>query len=309
MAEEIPIVRPPLTLEAVIDEIDRLWDKVTELQDIARDLTDRMTDFEHFLARLALPTEEVTLPRYELEKLIPPMVRGSRWVLEIFPDEIEEWRKALRTIPLERLTETERSFLRNLDYYIVSERKITLPQLAWLKRIQAKAGGIVPAIPLLERSSKRSSHSNPKPKLCPLCHYPIPEGAEKCPRCLAPVKNQAQRRLGVPKTDIERLMSHYGLSREEVEKLIEDVMKVYNVSREEAIKTLCEALLPPRGARVKGFSPSPSPQARWRVFYRPPWSTEWFHWDFTRYELAKAMKDRFERMGYETRPIMPLRRG
>ena len=139
MAEEIPIVRPPLTLEAVIDEIDRLWDKVTELQDIARDLTDRMTDFEHFLARLALPTEEVTLPRYELERLIPPMVRGSRWVLEIFPEEVDEWRKALRTIPLEKLTETERSFLRNLDYYIVSERKITLPQLAWLKRIQAKA--------------------------------------------------------------------------------------------------------------------------------------------------------------------------
>jgi len=245
MAEEVPIVRPPLTLEAVIDEIDRLWDKVTELQDIARDLTDRMTDFEHFLARLALPTEEVTLPRYELERLIPPMVRGSRWVLEIFPEEVDEWRKALRTIPLEKLTETERSFLRNLDYYIVSERKITLPQLAWLKRIQAKAGGTIPAIPLLEHSSKRSSHSNPKPKLCPLCHYPIPEGAEECPRCLSP---------------------------------------------------------------VKGFSPSPSPQARWRLFYRPPWSTEWFHWDFTRYELAKAMKERFERMGYETLPIMPLRR-
>jgi hypothetical protein len=300
--EEIPLIRPPLTLEAAIDEIDRLWDKVTELQDIARDLTDRMTDFEHFLARLALPTAEVTLPREELERLIPPIVRGSRWVLEIFPEEIEEWRKALRTIPLEGLTETERSFLRNLDYYIVSERKITLPQLAWLKRIQAKAGGIVPAIPLIERGSEH--HSNPNPKLCPICHYPLPEGAEKCPRCLTPVKHQTQRRLGAPKTDIERIMSHYGLSREKAEALIEDVMKVYKISREEAIKSL----LPPRGAKILGSSSNPSPQAKWRVYYRPPWSTEWFSWDFTRYDLAKAMKARFERLGYETRPIMPLRR-
>ncbi|MGB9684428.1 MAG: hypothetical protein ACPL1Z_05825 [Candidatus Bathyarchaeales archaeon] len=215
------VVRPPLlTLEGLADQVDRLWDKVTELQDITDDLNTRMIDVEHFLARLALPTAEVTLPREELERLIPPEIRGSRWVLEIFPDEVEEWRRAIRTIPTEKLTERERSFLRALDYYIVSERKITIPQLAWLRAIQQRAGGVTPTVPMPAASS---SHSNPN-----------------------------QRRYGAPKTDVERIMTHYGVSMEEAERLIRDVMRVYGISREEAVKVL----LPPRGAKVKAGSSS-----------------------------------------------------
>jgi protein-disulfide isomerase len=49
-----------------------------------------------------------------------------------------------------------------------------------------------------------------------------------------------------------------------------------------------------------------SPEIKWRVFYRKPDSPEWHSWDVTRYELAKAMKARFERLGYETKPVMPI---
>jgi hypothetical protein len=174
------LTRPPLlTLEAVVSDIERLWDKVTELQDITDDLNTRMIDMEHFLARVALPTAEITLPREELERLIPPIVRGSRWVLELFPDEIEEWRRAIHTIPMEKLTEKERSFLRTLDYYIVSEHKITIPQLAWLRAIQQKAGGVAPTVPMPEESS--SHHSNPNQRMHGTPKTSVPNiKAERC---------------------------------------------------------------------------------------------------------------------------------
>lgn len=35
--------------------------------------------------------------------------------------------------------------------------------------------------------------------------------------------NPQERRLGVPRTDVERVMEHYGVSRETAEKLIEEV--------------------------------------------------------------------------------------
>lgn len=161
-------------------EIDRLLGKVTELQDLISDINSRLINLEAWVGRAFF---------------IP--VR-SRWVLELFPDEIEEWRRAVRTIPTDRLTEKERSFIRNLDYYIVSERKLTLPQLAWLSSIRRKAGGAVPEIPIIA------------PRTTPVT--PHHSSLELPPRGYGLETARAgERRLGKPRTEEERLMRHYGL--------------------------------------------------------------------------------------------------
>lgn len=190
MAEEIP------------EYLRRILDRVALLEDRFIELSDRVDEIDR---RLML-----------VETLLAPagagLPVGSRWVLEIFPEEIEEWRRALRTIPLERLTERERSFLRSLDYYIVSEHKITMPQLIWLTLIKRKAGGVLPEIPLVTTPKIETHSSNPiaqsqqleelplieeienyavkeltKPKRCVLCGAPIPEGFTFCVKCYAPV--------------------------------------------------------------------------------------------------------------------------
>lgn len=122
-------------------------DKLREVQSFLDDINSRLITLESWVGKAFF-----TLP-----ERIP--LRSSRWVLEIFPEEIEEWVRAIKTIPLEPLTERERSFLRNLEYYITTERKITLPQLLWLAAIQRKAGGIMPKIPIPPAES--SHHSSP----------------------------------------------------------------------------------------------------------------------------------------------------
>lgn len=131
-----------------------LREKTREVQDAIRDINTRLIDVEHFLARLALPTvpSPPRLPEY-----FPP---SSRWLLEIFPDEVSAWREALARIPREPLREKERSFLRSMDYYIVSERRVTLPQLAWLSAIIRRVGDALPEIPIVPTGG--SSSSNPR---------------------------------------------------------------------------------------------------------------------------------------------------
>ena len=184
--------------EAIPEYLRRILERVTLLEDRYVELSDRVDDIDR---RLIL-----------VETLLAPagagLPTGSRWVLEIFPEEIEDWRRALRTIPLERLSERERSFLRSMDYYIVSEHKITLPQLIWLTIFKRKAGGILPEIPLVTTPALEThsspTHSPPeipldeelekyvveelnKPKKCSVCGATIPEGWSFCPKCYAPV--------------------------------------------------------------------------------------------------------------------------
>jgi len=198
---------------------EEIWAKLREVQSFLDDLNSRLVALEAWVGKAFF-----TFPE-KIEQL--PL--GSRWVLEIFPEEIEDWRRAIRTIPTERLTERERSFLRSMDYYIVSERKITLPQLIWLTIIKRKAGGVLPEVPLVTTPALEThspSHSPP------------------------------ERRYGKPKTDVERIMAHYGVSEEEAERLIREIMRVYGVSREKAVETL----LPPRGVKVKGSQSNPNPE-------------------------------------------------
>jgi len=143
MAEEVVVVeerpfRPPrLTLENLAMSLDRLWAKVRALQEFSEDINRRQITLEAWVGKAFF---------------IPPTVRGSsRWVLELFPDEVSQWREAIRRIPRELLTEKERGFLASLDYYIQSERKLTIPQLAWLGAIIRKAGDRLPEIPLMPR--------------------------------------------------------------------------------------------------------------------------------------------------------------
>jgi len=73
----------------------------------------------------------------------------SRWVLELYPDEIDVWRKVVRQLAAKPITERERSFLRSLDYYLVSERKITIPMLRWFLAIATRYGVLTPEVPFL----------------------------------------------------------------------------------------------------------------------------------------------------------------
>jgi len=167
--EEVEVPAP----EEVPEVLRPLWAKVISLQDMVRDINTRLIEMEHFTARLALPAE--VMPR--LTEYFP---RGSRWVLEIFPDEVAQWREAVAGIPREGLTEKERGFLRSLDYYIVSERRLTLPQLAWLSGIIGRVGDHLPEIPL---RAEGEHHSSPPVEECRVCGYPIPEGWKECPQC------------------------------------------------------------------------------------------------------------------------------
>jgi len=153
MAKVVEVEVRPVTAEEVERWRTAVTQKIVFLQDAIRDINTRLVDVEHFLARLALPAVPTppALPEY--------FPRGSRWVLELFPDEISQWREALRGIPREPLTEKERSFLRSMDYYIASERKLTIPQLAWLHAIIRKAGDRLPEVPMPARGG-----SSPKAK-------------------------------------------------------------------------------------------------------------------------------------------------
>jgi len=78
---------------------------------------------------------------------------NPRWVLEIFPDEVAGWTGMIDRLLTEhapRLTRKEESFLRSLRYYIETERKITIPQIAWLHSICERIGVIPPKVPLPE---------------------------------------------------------------------------------------------------------------------------------------------------------------
>jgi hypothetical protein len=152
MAEVVEVEVRPVTVEQVERWRRAVTEKLGALQDAVRDLNTRLVDVEHFLARLALPTvpSPPTLPEY--------FPRGSRWVLELFPDEISQWREALRRIPRKPLTEKERSFLRSMDYYLATERKLTIPQLAWLHAIIRKAGDKLPEVPMPARGGSHSTH-------------------------------------------------------------------------------------------------------------------------------------------------------
>jgi hypothetical protein len=57
------------------------------------------------------------------------------------------------------------------------------------------------------------------------------------------------------------------------------------------------------GFPLHGSNPSPE---KWRVFYKRPEELIWRYWDFTKREVAEAMKKRWESMGFEAR-IMYLR--
>jgi hypothetical protein len=145
----------------IVAEIDALWRAVKSLNDVVIDLNNRLTNLENFLGRLALPSSSSS-------------PSNPRWVLELFPDEVSRWREAIRTIPLEKLTTRERSFLRSMDYYLLSERKITLPQMAWLQAIIRKVGNTLPEIPLLTRSQSNK---------CVRCGSSIPSHFKHCPKC------------------------------------------------------------------------------------------------------------------------------
>lgn len=153
--------------------------KLRELQSLYEDLNSRLVTLESWVGKafFTIPPE------------IPSFPRASRWVLEIFPEEIEEWVRAVRTVPLEPLTERERSFLRNLEYYIATERKITLPQLLWFAAIQRKAGGIMPKIPIPPAESSHHSSSSPnQPYACEQCGTPFSTPQEICPVCYGKVE-------------------------------------------------------------------------------------------------------------------------
>jgi len=105
-------------------------------------------------------------------------------------------------------------------------------------------------------SLKKESVSNPIKLKCKLCGKVLPtrsveeymkhlelEHALFFPELVERyfyefIENPQVRRLGVPRTDVERVMVHYGVSRETAENMI----------REVGVK----ALLPPRGARLEG---------------------------------------------------------
>jgi len=76
---------------------------------------------------------------------------NPRWVLEIYPDEIPRWLGLVDKLLIERgreLTDRERSFLRSLRYYVETERKITMPMLAWLFSITRRLREALPAVPV-----------------------------------------------------------------------------------------------------------------------------------------------------------------
>jgi len=152
-----------------VTNLERLQAKAEELQSRVWDLERRTADIESVLGAFIMPFSSKT-----------PVKGGSRWVLELFPDEVEEWRRAIRTIPTERLSEKERSFLRSLDYYIASERKLTVPMLRWLLVIRSKVGGAIPTVPM----PTGSHHSSNPYAECPACGYTWSPPPNYCPRCL-----------------------------------------------------------------------------------------------------------------------------
>jgi len=82
----------------------------------------------------------------------PPKGINPRWVLEIYPDEVPKWLELVDHLLVEHapeLTPKEESFLRSLRYYVETERKITIPMLAWLYSISMRIGVPPPPIPYL----------------------------------------------------------------------------------------------------------------------------------------------------------------
>jgi hypothetical protein len=147
---------------------DRVWAKLERLQTQVSDINSRLVNLEAWVGRaFFLPV-------------------GSRWVLELFPDEISQWREAIRRIPREPLTPKERSFLESLDYYLVSERKLTIPQLSWLSAIIRRVGDRLPEIPLLRQGVGSSTHSTEY--RCLSCGYKFSKPQETCSLCYGKVE-------------------------------------------------------------------------------------------------------------------------
>jgi hypothetical protein len=153
---------------------EEIWAKLREIQSFLDDLNSRLVTLEAWVGKAFF---------------IPSFPTASRWVLELFPDEIEKWREVLARIPRERLTERERSFLSNLDYYIMTERKITIPQLSWLGAIVKRIGYEMPPIPIPSSSPQSHHSSNPQSQLfvCEQCGTPFSTPQEACPVCYGKV--------------------------------------------------------------------------------------------------------------------------
>jgi len=98
-------------------------------------------------ARYPIPATAKILSKVEVESSSNP----SRWVLELYPDEISTWREYISLLEARPLTERERSFMRSLDYYVGTERKVTIPMLSWLFVISRKYGITVPEVPYPRR--------------------------------------------------------------------------------------------------------------------------------------------------------------
>jgi len=107
-------------------------------------------------ARFPIPATAKILSKVEVEPS-SSSPEPSRWVLELYPDEIPVWRDFIRVLEAQPLTERERSFMRSLDYYIRTERKITIPMISWLYAISRKYGITVPEVPYPRGASSRTS--------------------------------------------------------------------------------------------------------------------------------------------------------
>ena len=122
----IPRLRSPSLRSEYVVEVEPAYGTPETLKIKARSQKEAL---EKAKARFPIPVTAkiVATPKQELK-----LPSGSRWVLELYPDEISVWRDYVRVLEPYPLTERERSFLRSLDYYIQTERKITVPMLSWL---------------------------------------------------------------------------------------------------------------------------------------------------------------------------------
>jgi len=172
---EVPI---EVLLREILRRLTELEASVEALEFDVRAIDSRLVTLEAFMARLGLPfspspkygsslkgfkgkcptcgkhelREGEICPACGMEAKFPRRSQkfNPRWVLEIFPEEIETWTGFIERLLVEHapeLTKKEESFLRSLRYYITTERKITIPQIAWLYSICKRIGIIIPPVP------------------------------------------------------------------------------------------------------------------------------------------------------------------